>query len=342
MVIRELLNVIPSREEAQCDRNVFSYVLLLLTNPFSAQQSTELLAIPPAWVTSRSAERADIALLTLAVELTWTHDPFGDTWQDMGRLWHEGSPAGSALAQSLRELLERLRCQTYLTLGRWPKGCGSENMPTHLPPLAEAYRLFTECDWDALDVFIREQVPRVRIEDPSYVPLFRLIHATRIFRNSHEGRLLSLSRFQLSVSRQPMQIYESLRQRTYLDRSLTLARRQSGDGGAADRVATFRLAMGAELSALRAWDLMAWRHAVGEQSQVALELAGHRLDHHADVPFARLGIVNAVRAMWTDEKDSRLRSAVERLDTATIDDREAVVRELLLCTPLNGRTHILL
>lgn len=333
MVIHQLLKAIPSRDAAQCDGNVLSYVLSLLDNPFSAQPTAELIALPQAWLALRSDENADIALLTLAVELTWTRDPFGDSWQEMAKKWGEGADAESALAVSLRQLLERLRYQTYLTLGKWPTRCGPEDTSPDVPPLAEAYRLFTECNWETLDGLIRRQVPRIRIEDPSYIALFNLIHQTRFYRGSGDDQLVSLSRYNLSASHQPMQVYLGLRQRSYLDHSLQLARVRGSGGGAGDRVATFRLGLLAELSALRAWDLMAWRYAVGEQAQVALELAAQRFDAAAEIHFAKLGIVHAVKALQCDEKDERFQRAVERLDAATTEDREEVVRNLLSAHP---------
>ena len=333
LVIHELLKAIPSRDDARCDHTVLSYVLGLLDNPFSARPTAELLAFPQGWLMSRSAERADIALLTLAVELTWTRDPFGDSWQNVGRTWIDRTEPGSPVAQSLRELLQRLQYQTYLTLGKWPNGCGAGDMPERPPPLAEAYRLFSECDWKALDCFIREQVPRTRIEDPSYLPLFHLIHWTRFLRGGGDSQLLSLSRYELSVSHQPMQVYESLRRRSFLGHSLKLARAQGG-GGAGDRAAIFRLALLSEVSALRAWDLIAWRVAVGEQAQAALELAGYKLENRAELLFAQHGVVNSVRALHTDEKDTRFRRAIQLLDTAKGEDRETVVRELLSMHPV--------
>jgi hypothetical protein len=333
IAVRELLKEMPSRDETQCDRKVLSHVLALLDNPFSGQPTTELAVLPAVWVASRSEETPDIALFTFAVELTWTHDPFGDSWQDIARAWADNCPAGSVLAKALQELIARLRCQTYLAMGRWPKGCGSRDMPSQLPPLAEGYRFFVECQWEALDLLIREQVPRTRVDNPTYVPLFHLIHGTRFYRETGDSQLLSLSRLRLSASHQPMQVYENLRERAFLDHSLKLARAQGRGGGAAERATTFRLATLAELSALRAWDVMAWRYAVGEQAEVALELAGHTLDNGAEIAFARLGVVNAVRALQTDDTDTRFLAAIERLDTASSEERETVVREVLSMRP---------
>ena len=122
MVIRELIGAIPSKGAVRPDGKVLAHVLVLLDNPFSAQPTDELVALPQAWLASRSNDSANIALLTLAVELTWTRDPFGDSWQAMAMKWSEGAGATSALSVSLRQLLRAPSLSDISDAGKMAEG----------------------------------------------------------------------------------------------------------------------------------------------------------------------------------------------------------------------------
>lgn len=330
--IHDLLKKLPCRDPSQCDRRVLSHVLTNLRDPFSFQPIEDLLTLPDAWLSSRSTERADVALLTLAVEQTWINAPYGRTWQHLAATWSERSERTSALTQSLNELLVRLRFQTYLTFGKWPEGCGIANIPPDVPPLAEAYSLYVRCEWAALDQCLRTLVPRIRAEDPGYGPLFRLIHFARYYRPGGDSQFLALSRYESWVSHEPRQVHGSFRERAFLGHALRLARSQGvGDGDNA--LSAFRLSLLAELTALRAWNLAAWHDAVGDQSQIAIELANSKVTCDKGY-FAKTGIIKAVRALRANENDARFLGAVERLDKSNIRDREELVADLLSVQPI--------
>jgi len=329
---------LPEDGDFKFDSGLLSFVACHLQDPINRHETEQLMNFPAEWIYKRCSAVEDIAILNFAIELVWTRDPFGDSWQKLAQSWAAAAPSESQLALSLLQTADRLRYQTYLTRARWPEGDQPSNPKASQHPMAEGFEQLLSCEWEKLDRLIKSLVPHVRVDDSSYPALFRLIHASRMERHIHlpesqrgnvDDQVISLNRYRASTSRQPALVYESYRQQLFLDSSLRLSRAESG--GTGDRLSCLRLSMLEELSALRNWDLIAWRDSIRHQADASLDVARFK-----EIDFAKLGIVNSVRALSVpdEKKESRFRDAVELMDVARQQDREEIVGELLRTRPI--------
>lgn len=337
-IISDEIRKFPPDGNSKYDRDLLLFIARHLQDPINRHESEQLMDFPAEWLGMRCSAVEDIAILNFAIELVWTRDPFGDSWQKLAQSWAAPAPSGSQLAMSLPQTADRLRYQTYLTHARWPEGDQPSNPKSSYHPMAEGFEHLLNCEWEKLDHLIKSLVPRVRVDDSSYPALFHLIHASRMERHMHlsesergnvDDEVISLKRYRASTSRQPAQVYESHRQQLFLDSSLRLSRAESE--GTGDRLSCLRLSMLEELSALRNWDMIAWRDSIRHQVDANLDVARFK-----EIDFAKLAIVNSVRALSVpdEKKESRFRDAVELMDVASQEDREEIVGELLRTRPL--------
>ena len=332
-VADDALKGVETKGGVEADEWLLAYLRQSIENPFVAQSTERLLSISPAEMQNRRSLPEDIAAVTLAIEITWFHEPCGRTWYDLAKRWMENIDKDRELFQTLERLIDRLAAQAKLCYGRSDVSLEGEGTPTiHAADaaLAQGWHFFYDCDWHRLERFIRDYTSRTTITDPSYIAAFSLIHFSRFGRKSAEDQFVSLSRRRLVESRQPAQIFNDLRQTHFLANALKVATASKQANVAHKRWNCFRMAMLNSVSALRHWDIGGWLTALQQKANAAVELATHG-DKHG---VARASI-NFVKALAVPEpgKNKSYDCALTLLDAVDEGERRALVKSLVSTCP---------
>jgi len=311
------------------DNAIINWLLTALKYPLRADIPDTLVALPAEWLCARSMDVEDSAALTLALELCWHLDPRENAWKDVASEWIARSPDGTALRRSLEQLVARLAGQRGFRETGSPLVEESEiglAITREQEWLLTAWRLYEECDFTALDRFLLEIAPQIRVESPTYSQFFRVFHMSRIRRESKEDQFLSLSRRYFVMSRQPADIFRELRDERFSQAYSDLARSGFADHQASTRFTCFRMAMLNQLNALRSWDIGAWMTGVRQRGQAAVELGAR-----GDLAFARAGVLALVRCQGIDTagKYPHLDRCIQIFDALPEEDRRKLVLELI-------------
>lgn len=310
------------------DLKLIRFSLTTLEIPLNFESVDELKAASADWLHQRSRESDDVSALTAAVELAWYEDARSHAWRELADAWLNRCPPSSLLATALSRTIQRLNIQSRLRVaGQLP---ADQLLPDEIIQsqklLIRAWRLYYEAKFDELDTLVGEIIARIPVESPIYPAFFRVLHFSRIHRESKESQFVSLSRRQYVESRQPALVCQILRDKRFESNYADLARHGFPDHLRSKRFTCFRMALLNQLHALRAWDIGAWLLGEFQRGQALLELCDR-----GQVEFARDGII-ALRNSQSVPKPAeypQFDKSIRVLDALPEDDRRSLVCNLL-------------
>ncbi len=326
--INGALKHLTSDDVSKWDLKLIRFFLTTLQIPLNFQSVDDLKSASTDWLHHRSLESEDVSALTMVVELAWYEDARSPAWRELASEWLERCPRPSLLETELRRTVQRLDLQSRLRVdGRLPDGKVEPTDANRAQNrLIEAWRLVYEGKFAELDALVGDIVTLIPVESPSYPAFFRVLHFSRIPRNSRESQFVSLSRRNYVDSRQPAQVCQLLRDERFESNFADLARQGFPDGLRSKRFTCFRMAMLNQLHALRSWDIGGWLLGELQRAQALLELCDR-----GDTDYAKDGIIALRNALNVPEpgKYPHFDKAVRVLDTLAEEDRRSVVRDLL-------------
>lgn len=310
------------------DVKLIRFFLTTLEIPLNFESVDDLKIAPTEWLRQRSRESEDVTALTLAVELSWYEDARSPAWRELASQWIERCPKPSLLETELRRIVQRLDLQSRFRLD----GClpDDEEVPTDTNReqrlLIKAWRLVYEAKFAELDAMVSEIVALIPVESPVYPAFFRVLHFSRMRRNSKESQFVSLSRRNYVESRQPALACQLLRDGRFDSSYADLARQDFPDGIRSRRFACFRMAMLNQLHALRSWDIGGWLLGERQRAQALLELC-----HRGYTDLAKDGILALRNGLDVPKPGEypHFDKAIRVLDTLPEEDRTSVVRDVL-------------
>jgi hypothetical protein len=273
----------------------------------------------------------DLVLLSHCAELTWWYSTSGRGWLGMLATWSKKVPKSAK--PSLESIRRRLTWQARLTT---PSTAFPTVKPKDLKALGGVNR-FASLWFHGLtldQVLLDDEIKRSVLGRPEDLVqqklLFDFHHINCLRGAPGDSQIIGLSRRRLVCAKSPLLLFNYTRHSRMHSGLGSLIYDNTPQNEEA-RHDVFRLAVIAELAALRIWDFQDWREAQRCQARTFAEA----LRWQPDNEVAAANHVNlSVRTISFDAKNGLTRTAIEALEFASKKTLHFLMSSLLRAYPI--------
>lgn len=269
-----------------------------------------------------------VILLNLAIEIVWWHNPEGEDWINLVDAWIE--KGGDNYKNDLTKLKNRLMMQTEILFATASSTKGEliKKADIHIQKICHIWESFMDCNYETLDIALKDLVGSMSYESPLALPIFHLHHLTRFHRFSPGSQIIGLTRRRLQIASRKSALFNEIRDNAFYRKIADLWTKEMPFNKATERFHCFRLSMLNQISALRSWELSSLIDGIKQQYEANREL--FRFKNQEFIPHVASEMIRLAAISGSFQKeDSFLIEAVQKMDEVPEGYRFILIDTLL-------------